>query len=119
MVPRCLRRATLDTPVLAARIPQVLSLGLKRFSSLRYGRISAGAEKRGDERNEALHREPPQLRRERAPQILRRVKREEGAWLALEAASMADDWRAAADPGMIATDLTDTEFGHAWIVVWQ
>ncbi len=36
-------------------------------------------------------------------------------WLALEAASMADDWRAAADPGVISAVLTDTEFGHAWI----
>ena len=36
-------------------------------------------------------------------------------WLALEAASMADDWGAATDPGMIAAVLTDTEFGQAWI----
>ncbi len=36
-------------------------------------------------------------------------------WLALEAASMADDWSAAADPGTIAAVLTGTEFGHAWI----
>ena len=36
-------------------------------------------------------------------------------WLALEAASMADDWSAAADPGMIAAVLTDTSFGQAWI----
>jgi copper resistance protein D len=37
-------------------------------------------------------------------------------WLALEAASMADDWSAATDPGRIAAVLTDTEFGQAWIV---
>ncbi len=37
-------------------------------------------------------------------------------WLALEAASMADDWGAAADPGTIAAVLTDTAFGPAWIV---
>ncbi len=36
-------------------------------------------------------------------------------WLALETASMADDRRAATDPGMIAAVLTDTEFGEAWI----
>ena len=36
-------------------------------------------------------------------------------WLALEAASMADDSSAAFDPGTIAAVLTDTEFGHAWI----
>ncbi len=36
-------------------------------------------------------------------------------WLAPETASMADDWAAAADPGMIAAVLTDTEFGEAWI----
>jgi copper resistance protein D len=36
-------------------------------------------------------------------------------WLWLEAASMADDWRAAADPGVIAAVITDTEFGQAWI----
>jgi copper resistance protein D len=37
-------------------------------------------------------------------------------WLALEAASMADDWSAATDPGAIAAVLTDTSFGRAWIV---
>jgi copper resistance protein D len=37
-------------------------------------------------------------------------------WLALEAASMADDWGAAVDPGTIAAVLTDTAFGPAWIV---
>jgi copper resistance protein D len=37
-------------------------------------------------------------------------------WLSLEAASMADDWNAATNPDMIATVLTDTSFGHAWIV---
>jgi copper resistance protein D len=37
-------------------------------------------------------------------------------WLALEAASMADDWSAAFDPGVVAAVLTDTSFGHAWIV---
>jgi copper resistance protein D len=36
-------------------------------------------------------------------------------WLSLEAASMADDWRAAADPGVVAAVLTDTEFGQVWI----
>jgi copper resistance protein D len=35
-------------------------------------------------------------------------------WLALESASMADDWSAAVDPGMIGAVLTDTAFGHAW-----
>ncbi len=36
-------------------------------------------------------------------------------WLALEAASMADDWGAAIDPGTIGAVLTGTEFGQAWI----
>jgi len=36
-------------------------------------------------------------------------------WLEAEAASMADDWRAAFDPGTVATVLTDTEFGRVWI----
>jgi putative copper resistance protein D len=36
-------------------------------------------------------------------------------WLALEAASTADDWSAATDPGLVAAVLTDTSFGHAWI----
>jgi putative copper resistance protein D len=36
-------------------------------------------------------------------------------WLALEAASMADDWSDATDPGAIAAVLTDTSFGRAWI----
>ena len=36
------------------------------------------------------------------------------AWLALESASMADDWSAAVDPEAIAAVLTDTAFGHAW-----
>jgi len=36
-------------------------------------------------------------------------------WLALEAASMADDWSAATDPGVVAAVLTDTSFGRAWI----
>ncbi len=35
-------------------------------------------------------------------------------WLALESASMADDWSAALDPGAIGAVLTDTAFGHAW-----
>ena len=35
-------------------------------------------------------------------------------WLALESASMADDWSAAVDPGAIGAVLTDTAFGHAW-----
>ena len=36
------------------------------------------------------------------------------AWLALESASMADDWSAAVDPEQIGAVLTDTAFGHAW-----
>jgi copper resistance protein D len=36
------------------------------------------------------------------------------AWLALEAASFADDSSAALDPGAIGAVLTDTAFGHAW-----
>ena len=36
------------------------------------------------------------------------------AWLALESASMADDWSAALDPGAIGSVLTDTAFGRAW-----
>jgi putative copper resistance protein D len=36
------------------------------------------------------------------------------AWLALESASMADDWSAAIDPDQIGAVLTDTAFGHAW-----
>jgi copper resistance protein D len=35
-------------------------------------------------------------------------------WLALESASMADDWSAEIDPGAIGAVLTDTAFGHAW-----
>ena len=35
-------------------------------------------------------------------------------WLALESASMADDWSSAYDPGAIGDVLTDTAFGHAW-----
>jgi copper resistance protein D len=35
-------------------------------------------------------------------------------WLALESASMADDWSAAVDPDAIGSVLTDTGFGHAW-----
>jgi putative copper resistance protein D len=35
-------------------------------------------------------------------------------WLALESASMADDWSAALDPSVIAAVLTDTAFGHVW-----
>ncbi len=35
-------------------------------------------------------------------------------WLALEAASMADDWSAAVDPDQIGAVLADTAFGHAW-----
>jgi putative copper resistance protein D len=37
-------------------------------------------------------------------------------WLSLEAASMADDWRAAADPDMVAAVLTETSFGNVWIL---
>ena len=36
------------------------------------------------------------------------------AWLALESASMADDWSAAVDPDQIGAVLTDTAFGQAW-----
>src|SRR5277367_4072727 len=36
------------------------------------------------------------------------------AWLALESASMADDWSAALDPEAIGAVLADTAFGHAW-----
>ena len=35
-------------------------------------------------------------------------------WLALESASMADDWSAAIDPEAIGAVLTDTAFGHSW-----
>ena len=35
-------------------------------------------------------------------------------WLALESASMADDWSAALDPGAIGAVLAETAFGHAW-----
>ena len=35
-------------------------------------------------------------------------------WLALESASMSDDWSAAINPGTIGAVLTDTAFGHAW-----
>ena len=38
------------------------------------------------------------------------------AWLALESASMADEWSAAVDPDAIGAVLTDTAFGHAWAV---
>jgi putative copper resistance protein D len=36
------------------------------------------------------------------------------AWLALESASMADDWSAAINPEAIAAVLTDTAFGPVW-----
>jgi copper resistance protein D len=36
------------------------------------------------------------------------------AWLALESASMADDWNAAVDPEQIGAVLTDTAFGRVW-----
>jgi copper resistance protein D len=35
-------------------------------------------------------------------------------WLALESASMADDWSAAVDPDLIGAVLTGTAFGHVW-----
>src|SRR5580692_2483471 len=38
------------------------------------------------------------------------------AWLALESASMADEWSAAVDPEAIGAVLTDTAFGHAWVL---
>src|SRR5580693_97373 len=37
-------------------------------------------------------------------------------WLALESASMADEWSAAVDPEAIGAVLTDTAFGHAWVL---
>jgi copper resistance protein D len=37
------------------------------------------------------------------------------AWLALETASMADDWSAAVDPDQIGAVLTDTAFGQMWV----
>jgi putative copper resistance protein D len=37
-------------------------------------------------------------------------------WLALEAASMADDSSAVADPSLIVSVLVDTGFGQAWIL---
>jgi putative copper resistance protein D len=36
------------------------------------------------------------------------------AWLALESASMADEWSAAVDPDQIGAVLTGTAFGHMW-----
>jgi putative copper resistance protein D len=66
---------------------------------------------------------PPELRRTLSPGIERLAVAASlillataCLWLCLEAASMADDWRAAADPGAIAAVLTDTAFGHAWIL---
>jgi putative copper resistance protein D len=38
------------------------------------------------------------------------------AWLALESASMADEWSAATDPDAIGAVLADTAFGHVWAV---
>jgi putative copper resistance protein D len=35
-------------------------------------------------------------------------------WLAVESASMADDWSSALNPGAIGAVLADTAFGHAW-----
>jgi putative copper resistance protein D len=35
-------------------------------------------------------------------------------WLALESASMSDDWSAAVDPAQIDAVLTDTAFGQMW-----
>ena len=35
-------------------------------------------------------------------------------WVAIESASMADDWSAAVDPEMIGAVLTATAFGRAW-----
>jgi putative copper resistance protein D len=35
-------------------------------------------------------------------------------WLALESASMAEEWSAATDPEAIGAVLTDTAFGHVW-----
>jgi putative copper resistance protein D len=36
------------------------------------------------------------------------------AWLALESASMAEDWSAAVAPDLIGAVLTNTAFGHVW-----
>ena len=36
--------------------------------------------------------------------------------LVLEAATMADDWRAAIDPGVITAVLADTDFGRVWLL---
>jgi putative copper resistance protein D len=64
---------------------------------------------------------PTRLTRSLAPSIRRLVLIASLAalitailWLALESASMADDWSGAVDPGMIGAVLTDTAFGHAW-----
>jgi copper resistance protein D len=37
-------------------------------------------------------------------------------WVALESASMADDWSAAIDPDAIGAVLTDTAFGRSWVM---
>jgi copper resistance protein D len=37
-------------------------------------------------------------------------------WLSVEAASMTDDWSAAADAGSILAVLSQTEFGHVWAI---
>ncbi len=65
---------------------------------------------------------PDALRRSLAPAIGRLVATASAIalvtailWLQLEAASMADDWNAATDPGTIFAVLTDTAFGNAWI----
>jgi copper resistance protein D len=36
-------------------------------------------------------------------------------WLVLETASMADDWRAGFDPGVISAVLAGTDFGRVWL----
>src|SRR5262249_49936733 len=36
-------------------------------------------------------------------------------WLMLETASMADDWRAAIEPGVIAAVFAGTDFGRVWL----
>jgi copper resistance protein D len=63
-----------------------------------------------------------ELRRSLAPSVWRLVATASAIalvsailWLQLEAASMADDWSAATDPGAVAVALTDTAFGAAWI----
>src|SRR5260370_23702927 len=66
---------------------------------------------------------PDRLRRRLSPAIWRVVAASSGVafitdvlWLALEAASIADDWSAVYDPSVIGGVLNDTDFGKAWSV---